>query len=85
MVKQVVVYLVNVTYYFSECWGVMAGKTHTMEGPSLWEMSTQGVIPRTVDKLFCAIREADIHTEFTVSVSYFEVSGFTYDVILRTT
>jgi hypothetical protein len=39
-------------------------------------MSSQGVIPRTVDKLFRAIREADVHTEFTVSVSYFEVSNY---------
>ncbi|CAE7434809.1 unnamed protein product, partial [Symbiodinium microadriaticum] len=50
-----------------------SGKTHTMEGPSLWDTSLQGVIPRTIDKLFQAISEADVHTAFTVSVSYFEV------------
>lgn len=49
------------------------GKTHTMEGPSLWDTSTQGVIPRAIDKLFQSISEADIHTAFTVSVSYYEV------------
>jgi hypothetical protein len=50
-----------------------AGKTHTMEGPSLWDTSTQGVIPRAIDKLFQAIGEADVLTAFTVSVSYYEV------------
>jgi hypothetical protein len=44
-----------------------------MEGPSLWDTSTQGVIPRAIDKLFQSISEADIHTAFTVSVSYYEV------------
>ena len=44
-----------------------------MEGVSLWDTTTQGVIPRTIDKLFQAISEADVHTAFTVSVSYYEV------------
>jgi hypothetical protein len=47
-----------------------------MEGPSLWDTTTQGVIPRTIDKLFQAISEADVHTSFTVSVSYYEVFPF---------
>lgn len=51
-----------------------SGKTHTMEGPSLWDTSTQGVIPRAIDKLFQLIGEADVHTAFTVSVSYYEVT-----------
>jgi hypothetical protein len=58
-----------------------AGKTHTMEGPSLWDIATQGVIPRAIDKLFQAIGEADVHTAFTVSVSYYEVS-FRYDLAI---
>jgi kinesin family protein 5 len=44
-----------------------------MEGPSLWDANAQGVIPRTVEKLFSAILEADSSIQFTVSVSYFEV------------
>jgi kinesin family protein 5 len=44
-----------------------------MEGPSLWDTQAQGVIPRTVDKLFSLITEADESTSFTVAVSYYEV------------
>lgn len=50
-----------------------SGKTHTMEGPSLWDIEAQGVIPRTIDKLFSTIISSDSNIQFTVSVSYFEV------------
>ena len=50
-----------------------SGKTHTMEGPSLWDTAAQGVIPRAVDKLFALINEADVDTSFSVAVSYYEV------------
>ena len=33
----------------------------------------QGVIPRAVDRLFEHIANADVHTQFTVCISYFEV------------
>lgn len=33
----------------------------------------QGVIPRSVDRLFEHIANADVHTQFTVCISYFEV------------
>jgi hypothetical protein len=58
-----------------------------MEGPSLWDTSTQGVIPRAIDKLFQSISEADVHTAFTVSVSYYEVinSSTTIDQFCRFT
>ena len=52
-----------------------SGKTHTMEGPSLRDDSPngQGVIPRAIDRLFAMIGDADVNTQFTISVSYFEV------------
>jgi kinesin family protein 5 len=50
-----------------------SGKTHTMEGPSLWDMESQGVIPRTIDKFFSRMADAESSVKFTVSVSYFEV------------
>lgn len=50
-----------------------AGKSWTMEGPSLWDTEYQGAIPRCVDGLFNAIDEADEDIEFQVTVSYFEI------------
>lgn len=50
-----------------------AGKTHTMEGPNLRDVAQQGVIPRTIDKIFNLICRAEASTEFTVVVSYFEI------------
>lgn len=50
-----------------------SGKTHTMEGPSLWDTKAQGVIPRTIDKIFGLIQDADESNSFTVAVSYYEV------------
>lgn len=44
-----------------------------MEGPSLWDVRTQGVIPRAIDCLFQAIDDADEDTTFSVAVSYYEV------------
>ncbi len=52
-----------------------SGKTHTMEGPSLRDVSDngQGVIPRTVDRLFAIIAQSDKATQFVITASYFEV------------
>jgi kinesin family protein 5 len=44
-----------------------------MEGPSLWDTQAQGVIPRTIDKIFALIQDADESNSFTVAVSYYEV------------
>lgn len=50
-----------------------SGKTHTMEGPSLRDTVSQGVIPRTIDKIFCRIQQADATISFTLSVTYYEI------------
>ena len=50
-----------------------AGKSWTMDGPSIWEDESQGIIPRCVDSLFDAISQADASIQFQVSISYFEV------------
>jgi kinesin family protein 5 len=50
-----------------------AGKSFTMEGPSLLDTSMQGVIPRCIDKLFDEINRADANVQFQVIVSYYEI------------
>lgn len=50
-----------------------AGKSHTMEGPSLWDMEAQGTIPRAVDRIFEGISKAASSIQFQVSVSYYEI------------
>ena len=50
-----------------------AGKSHTMEGPSLWDTAQQGVIPRAVDRVFERITQATTSTQFQVIVSYYEI------------
>ena len=44
-----------------------------MEGPSLIDDVTQGVISRSIDKLFRLIAQADASVEFQIIVSYAEV------------
>lgn len=50
-----------------------AGKSHTMEGSSLWEPELQGIIPRCINLLFEEINRAESSLHFQVIVSYFEV------------
>lgn len=50
-----------------------AGKSYTMEGLSLWDPESQGLIPRCVDLLFREINNADANVQFQVVVSYFEI------------
>ena len=44
-----------------------------MDGASIWERETQGVIPRCVDALFDCIQRADNNIQFTVIISFYEV------------
>jgi kinesin family protein 5 len=50
-----------------------AGKSFSMEGLSLRDPGTQGVIPRCVDKLFDEIEEADEDNQFQVILSFYEI------------
>lgn len=47
-----------------------SGKTHTMEGPSIMDPVTRGIIPRTVSALFNGVSQADASIEFTVKVRW---------------
>ena len=50
-----------------------AGKSWTMEGPSIWDTASQGIIPRSIDRVFDNIAKADMSISFEVSVSYYEI------------
>jgi kinesin family protein 5 len=50
-----------------------AGKSYTMEGLSLWDPHSQGVIPRCVDALFEEINKADSVIQFQVVLSFYEI------------
>eukprot|EP01035_Chromulina_nebulosa_P018830 gene18830-24609_t len=50
-----------------------AGKSFTMEGPSLFDESSQGVISRSISKLFTLIGQANENTDFQIIASYIEV------------
>jgi len=50
-----------------------AGKSWTMEGPSIWDSDFQGVVPRSVDKLFEDIEKAPATVQFQIIVSYYEI------------
>lgn len=50
-----------------------AGKSWTMEGPSIWDSDFQGVVPRSVDKLFEDIEKAPETVQFQIIVSYYEI------------
>lgn len=74
---RVCIFLLNVCSIVMVCtWTdgqTSSGKTHTMEGPNLRDPVLKGVIPRTVDKLFQLISQADPTVEFYVTASYFEI------------
>ncbi len=50
-----------------------AGKSYTMEGLSLWDPNSQGVIPRCVDALFDEINKSDSMIQFQVVLSFYEI------------
>lgn len=50
-----------------------SGKTHTMEGPDIYDTINKGIIPRSIEALFEAVVEADAAIEFSIKVSYFEI------------
>jgi kinesin family protein 5 len=50
-----------------------AGKSFTMEGLSLWDANSMGVIPRCVDALFEEINKADSAIQFQVVLSFYEI------------
>lgn len=50
-----------------------AGKSWTMEGPSIWDSDFQGVVPRCVHKLFEEIEKAPAAIQFQIIVSYYEI------------
>lgn len=50
-----------------------AGKSWTMEGPSISDTTSQGIIPRSIDRVFDNIAKADTSISFEVSVSYYEI------------
>lgn len=50
-----------------------AGKSFSMEGPSLWDTQYQGIIPRCVDALFEEIGKADSDIQFQIVLSYYEI------------
>jgi ribosomal protein L29 len=50
-----------------------AGKSYTMEGPSLFDKNSQGIISRSVEKLFRAISQANDNIQFQIIASYLEV------------
>lgn len=50
-----------------------AGKSWTMEGPSIRDVECQGVVPRCVAKLFEEIDKAASTIQFQIVVSYYEI------------
>jgi kinesin family member 5 len=50
-----------------------SGKTHTMQGLSLEDQQTMGIIPRMVNSVFDYISETPDHVEFTVKCSMVEI------------
>ena len=52
-----------------------------MDGASIWERETQGVIPRCVDALFDCIQRADNNIQFTVIISFYEVLDILDEII----
>jgi kinesin family member 5 len=50
-----------------------AGKSWTMEGPSIWDTNNQGVVPRFIHKLFDEIEKAPETTQFQLVVSFYEI------------
>ena len=50
-----------------------SGKTYTMEGLSLTDFASRGIIPRSVAAIFEGVAAADPTIEFTLKVSYVEI------------
>lgn len=50
-----------------------AGKSFSMEGLSIWDIQSQGIIPRCIDCLFEEINKADTDIQFQIVLSYYEI------------
>ena len=50
-----------------------SGKTHTMEGPNIYDEDKRGIIPRSVYAIFDGVSQSDANIEFTLKVSYIEI------------
>lgn len=50
-----------------------AGKSWTMDGPSIWDTQFQGVVPRCVSLLFDEIDKAESTIQFQLIVSFYEI------------
>ena len=50
-----------------------SGKSFTMEGASLFDQQTKGLIPRMFEYLFDKIQQADPAVEFSIKCSYMEI------------
>jgi len=50
-----------------------SGKTHTMEGANIFDPTTRGIVPRSVEALFQACLEAPSEVEFAIKVSFVEI------------
>lgn len=50
-----------------------SGKTHTMEGPNIYDENKRGIIPRSVYAIFDGVSQSDANIEFTLKVSYIEI------------
>lgn len=50
-----------------------SGKTHTMQGPDIYDSEMKGIIPRSIEYLFKGIKNSLVSVEFLVKVSIFEI------------
>lgn len=50
-----------------------SGKTHTMQGPSINDPVTRGVIPRMVTTVFSHVNTSPKHVEFKIKLSIVEI------------
>ena len=50
-----------------------SGKTHTMEGPDIFDQKMKGAIPRMFQAVFDLIEETTDNIEFGVKVGMFEI------------
>jgi kinesin family member 5 len=50
-----------------------SGKTHTMEGPDIYNEKLRGIIPRAVEGIFKGVSKAETSIEFSLKVTYIEI------------
>ena len=61
-----------------------SGKTHTMEGPDIFDNELRGIIPRAVEAIFENVGASDPNIEFSLKVSYIEIymERIRYDLLI---